>query len=87
VRRDLHRRGGQVLLHGRRCAIVGTVTMDQIMVDCGTVPVRVGDEAVLVGRQGDECITVDEVAARLDTIGYEVVCGVGPRVERRWLSG
>jgi alanine racemase len=87
VRRDLYRRGGQVLLHGHRRPIVGTVTMDQIMVDCGALPVEVGDEAVLIGRQGDEQITVDEVASRLDTIGYEVVCGVGPRVERRWLGG
>jgi alanine racemase len=84
VRRDLHRRGGVVLLSGRRCPIVGTVTMDQIMVDCGDVDVEVGDEAVLIGRQGDESVTAAEVAAALDTIGYEIVCGVGPRVERRW---
>jgi alanine racemase len=84
VRRDLHQRGGEVLLDGRRCPIVGTVTMDQIMVDCTGVAVRVGDEAVLVGSQGGERITAEEVADHLDTIGYEVVCGVGPRVERRW---
>jgi alanine racemase len=84
VRRDLYQRGGEVLLHGRRCPVVGTVTMDQLMVECGDLPVQSGDEAVLFGRQGDDEITVDDVARRLDTIGYEVVCGVGPRVERRW---
>jgi alanine racemase len=87
VRRDLSRRGGEVLLGGRRCPIVGTVTMDQIMVDCGSAEVAVGDEAVLIGRQGGEEITAAEVADRLDTIAYEVVCGVGPRVERRWQGG
>ena len=86
VRRDLHRRGGELLLGGRRCPIVGTITMDQLMVDCGDVPVEAGDEAVLVGEQGGERITAEEVAAHLDTIGYEIVCGVGPRVERRWIG-
>ena len=85
VRRDLSWRGGEVLLHGTRCPVVGTVTMDQIMVECGDLPVEVGDEAVLFGTQDGATIPVDEVAARLDTISYEVVCGVGPRVERRWL--
>jgi alanine racemase len=83
VRRDLFQRGGEVLLHGTRCPIVGTVTMDQIMVECGDLPVQVGDEAVLFGTQGGATISVDEVAERLDTIAYEVICGVGPRVERR----
>ncbi|MDZ7679218.1 MAG: alanine racemase [Acidimicrobiales bacterium] len=84
VRRDLHRLGGEVLLGGHRCPIVGTITMDQLMVDCGDVEVAAGDEAVLIGSQGPERITAEAVAGRLDTIGYEVVCGVGPRVERRW---
>lgn len=86
VRRDAFRVGVEVLLGGRRCPIVGTVTMDQIMVDCGEVDVSVGDEATLVGTQGTEHITAEEVAERLGTIGYEVVCGVGPRVERRWVG-
>ncbi|MGY6502776.1 MAG: alanine racemase [Acidimicrobiales bacterium] len=85
VRRDLHRLGGVVLLGGRRCPIVGTVTMDQIMVECGDVGVGPGDSAVLIGRQGSECITADEIAGLTGTIPYEVVCGVGPRVERRWV--
>jgi len=46
--------------------------------------VAVGDEVVLIGDQGDECITAEEWAERLDTIAYEVVCGIGPRVPRRY---
>ncbi len=82
--------GGEVLLGGVRRPIVGVVTMDQLMVDCGpsgngTGAVSVGDDAVLIGRQGDDEITVDEWAHRLGTINYEIVCGLTPRLERRTL--
>jgi alanine racemase len=53
-----------------------------VMVDCGDDDVSVGDEVVLLGRQGEERITADDWAATLDTIPYEVVCGIGPRVPR-----
>lgn len=76
--------GAPVLLRGRRRQIAGVVTMDQLMVDCGDDDVAVGDEVVLIGRQGDDKITADEWAERLGTIAYEVVCGVGPRVQRRY---
>ena len=57
--------------------------MDQLLVDCGpAAEVSAGDEVVLIGRQGGEEITAEEWAGRLDTIGYEIVCGVGPRVAR-----
>lgn len=86
VRRSLGSLGQEVLVGGRRCPIAGTVTMDQILVDVGPdAEVRVGDEVVLLGAQGSERITPEEWAARLGTIGYEIVCGVGPRVERRYL--
>ncbi len=84
VARRLGASGGEVLVGGRRRRIVGTVTMDQLMVDCRDDPVAVGDEVVLIGDQGDECITAEEWAERLDTIAYEVVCGIGPRVPRRY---
>lgn len=84
VRRQLSATGGEVLIGGRRRRIVGNVTMDQIMVDCEDDAVAVGDEVVLIGRQGDQEISAGEWAARLDTIAYEVVCGIGARVERRW---
>ena len=74
--------GGEVLVGGRRRPIVGVITMDQLMVDCGDDAVAVGDEVVLIGRQGDEAVTANEWGDRLGTIGYEVVCGIGPRVPR-----
>jgi alanine racemase len=73
-----------VLVGGRRRPITGVVTMDQLMVDCGDDPVRPGDEAVLIGTQGGERITAEEWAGLLGTIGYEVVCGIGGRVPRRY---
>jgi len=56
------------------------------MVDCGDDPVSVGDEAVLIGAQGDGRIPVNEWARRLGTIGYEVTCAISARVPRRWTS-
>ena len=85
VRRRLGLVGGEVLIGGRRRPIVGVVTMDQFVVDCGPGGdgVEVGDEVVLLGRQGDEEITAAEIGQRLDTIGYEIVCAISPRVGRR----
>ena len=57
------------------------------MVDVGDLPVERGDEVVLLGAQGDETITAAEWARRLGTIPYEIVCGIGPRVPRRYLDG
>jgi len=74
---------GQVLVRGRRVPLVGAVCMDLCMADVTEVPgVEAGDVAVLLGRQGDEEITVGEVACRLGTIGYEVLCGLASRVPR-----
>jgi alanine racemase len=74
---------GQVLIRGSRYPVVGSITMDHLMVDCGNDPVEVGDDVVLFGRQGDEKIRVEEVAAWAGTIGYEIVCAVSERVPRR----
>ncbi|MBI4734607.1 MAG: alanine racemase [candidate division NC10 bacterium] len=74
---------GQVLIRGQRVPIVGRVCMDMTMVDVSRLPdVRVGDEAVLIGRQGAGEITADEVAELQGTISYEVLCRIGPRVPR-----
>jgi alanine racemase len=73
---------GEVLLGGARRRLAGSITMDQLMVDCGDDEVAVGDEVVLLGRQGDEEIPVSEWATLLDTIVYEVTCGISPRVPR-----
>jgi alanine racemase len=84
VPRRLGHVGGEVLVRGRRHPIAGTVTMDQLMVDLGDEPVEVGEEVVLLGRQGDQVIGADDWAGRLDTIAYEIVTGLGPRVPRRY---
>ncbi len=60
--------------------------MDQILVDCGDDrSVRVGDEVVLIGRQGNQEIAAWDWAERAGTIAYEVLCGVGPRVKKVYL--
>jgi len=87
VRRGYGLAGGLVLVGGRRCPVVGVVTMDQLVVDVGDLDVHVGDEVVLVGRQGNDEISATEVALVLDTIGYEVTCAVSPRVVRRHHGG
>ena len=77
---------GHVLIRGLRVPIVGRVCMDMTMVDVTGVPdVRVGDEVVLIGRQGAEEITADDVAELQGTISYEVLCRIGPRVPRIYL--
>jgi alanine racemase len=76
-----------VLIGGRRRRIIGSITMDQFMVDCGDDPIDRGDEVVLIGPQGDESIGVDELARHLDTIGYEVMCGISPRIPRVHIRG
>lgn len=84
--RLLGERGGEVLIGGRRRRIAGTVTMDQIVVDLGDDDeVAVGDEVVLLGKQGDEEITAAEWADVTGTIAYEVLARLGPRVPRKAL--
>lgn len=78
---------GPVLVGGRRCSIAGTVTMDHFLVDMGDEPVAPGDEVVLIGRQGAEEITAQEVADLLGTIPYEVVCGLNALIPRVYLDG
>jgi len=77
---------GRVLIRGVRVPVIGRVCMDMIMVDVSRVPdACVGDEVVLIGRQGPEEITADEVAELQGTISYEVLCRIGPRVPRTYL--
>lgn len=86
VYRRLSHLDGEVLIRGRRYPFAGTVTMDQVVVDVGEDPVEVGDEVVLLGRQGSDEITAEEWAGHLDTINYEIVCNFGPRLPRRYLG-
>jgi alanine racemase len=73
-----------MLVRGVRCPQVGRITMDQTLVDVSAVRerVRLGDEAVIIGRQGSEEICAEELADTLGTINYEVVTAISARVER-----
>jgi len=74
---------GEVLIHGKRAPVVGKVCMDFIMVDVTDIPrVSVGDEVILIGRQGGEQITPEEIAEKINSISYEVLCSIGKRVPR-----
>jgi alanine racemase len=82
VRRALTN-NAEVLVQGRRRRLVGTVSMDNITLDLGLDSgVRRGDRAILIGTDGDERITAEEVAGRIGTINYEVTCGITARVPR-----
>jgi alanine racemase len=74
---------GFVLIHGTRCPVLGRVTMDQTVVDITNVSgVQCGDEAVLVGRQGEAEISIAEFSAWSDSIPWETLCSVTKRVPR-----
>ncbi|HEY3772494.1 MAG TPA: alanine racemase [Solirubrobacteraceae bacterium] len=80
-----HTNNGEVLISGQRRPIVGTVSMDNITVDLGPrAEVGVGEEVVLIGRSGEQRITAEELARRIDTINHEVLCRLSDRVTRRW---
>jgi len=88
VPRGLFGSGGELLVGGRRRPVAGTVTMDQLLVDCGPDSgVKPGDEVVLIGSQGTETVTAQEWADRLGTISYEILCRIGPRLPRRHVRG
>lgn len=74
-----------VLIRGRRFKISGRICMDQVMVDIGSFPVKVGDEVVLIGAQGENKITAEELANLSATIPYEIVCGLGSRIPRAYI--
>ena len=82
-RRHLSGRGAEVLIGGKRCAVLGRVTMDQILADVTALPeVEPGEEVVLLGAQGDEEIFAAELAEKAGTIAWEIFTGIGPRVKR-----
>jgi len=81
--RHLTHRGAEVLIHRRRCPVLGRVTMDQILVDVTALPqAETGDEAVLMGKQGGEEIFAAELAQQAGTIAWEIFTGIGRRVKR-----
>ncbi|OAA31202.1 alanine racemase [Kosmotoga arenicorallina S304] len=78
---------GEVLISGKRCKIVGRVCMDQFVVDVSNLKQKpkMGDEVVLIGKQGEDHITTEEIARLLDTINYEITCAITSRVPRIYL--
>ncbi|HEU23630.1 MAG: alanine racemase [Mesoaciditoga sp.] len=77
---------GEVLVNGKRSKILGRVSMDQIVVDVSQVEnVNIGDDVVIIGKSGDEEITVEEIARLDGTINYEIVCGISKRVPRIYI--
>ena len=79
----LSNRGAAVLVRGQRCPLLGRVTMDLMMIDVSNVEnVHVGDEVVLMGRDGSEEISCSELAEKAETITWEIVTRIGPRVRR-----
>ena len=87
LRRALSNKG-KVIVRGRYTPIVGRISMDLTMIDVTSIPdAEVGDEVVIIGSQGDSCITSEEMAEQLDTISYEVTCGISERVPRLYWYG
>ena len=77
-----------VLIHGQKAPILGRICMDQMMVDVTGIPgVNPGDKVTLIGRDGDEEITMEQIAAQADSFNYEFVCGISRRVPRIYTSG
>ncbi|MDP2043740.1 MAG: alanine racemase, partial [Candidatus Omnitrophota bacterium] len=75
-----------LLIGGKRKRISGRICMDQIMVDVGSQKLKIGDEVVLIGAQGKEKITAEELARLAKTIPYEIVCGLGSRIPRIYIN-
>lgn len=84
VRRGLTGKG-EALIGGRRYPFAGTVSMDNISIELGAeTDVKVGDEVTLIGTQGNQTILTEDLARELDTINYEITCGITPRVRRAY---
>ena len=78
---------GRVLVRSEFAPIVGNVTMEQIMIDVTRIPEgELGDEVVLIGRQGESSITASDIAKTLGTIPYVVLCGISKRVIRKYID-
>ncbi|MFA4986202.1 MAG: alanine racemase [Candidatus Brocadiia bacterium] len=73
---------GKVLIHGKEYPVAGRVCMDMLMVDVGDGPVKVEDEAVLFGRQGNASLNLEDIARSIGTVPYEIICRIAPRVPR-----
>ncbi|MCL4838316.1 MAG: alanine racemase, partial [Thermoanaerobaculia bacterium] len=79
--------GAEALVAGRRVPLAGAVSMDMLLLDVTDVAAAEGDVAVLLGRQGEEEITLHELADRAGTVPYELLCLLGQRLPRRYRAG
>ncbi len=78
---------GEVLIRGKRARIIGRVCMDQFMVDVSDIPeIEAGDTATIFGTDGNETISVDEIAKKANTINYEIICNINSRVTRVYMK-
>lgn len=86
-RRGLSLNGTEVLVNGVRCPVLGSICMDQMMIDVSEVPgATPGTPVILIGAAGKEAITAEELAGRLGTINYEITCGISERVPRKYVG-
>ena len=86
IRRTMSNRG-KVLINGQFAPIVGRICMDQFMVDVTDIPnVKILDEVVIIGRQGNNEITVEEVAELSESFNYEIICAITNRVPRKYIG-
>jgi len=85
ITRSLSNRG-EVLIRGKRFPVVGRVCMDECMISTGDFEVDTEDEVIIIGTQGDEEITAEDVAERAGTVAHEILCGISRRVPRIYLS-
>jgi len=73
---------GEVLVHGKRCRVIGRICMDHTIIDIKDTKVKIGDEVVLIGKSGRERVSACELAKKGGTIPYEIVSRIGPRIPR-----
>ena len=76
----------EVLVRGKKLKVIGTVCMDQLMLDATGTDVAMGDEATLFGKDGENIITVDDLAKKAETIGYEIICMISKRAPRVYIK-
>ncbi|MCF7790732.1 MAG: alanine racemase [Victivallales bacterium] len=81
-------KNGEVLINGKKTPVIGTICMDQCMVNIDKIPkVNIGDEAVIIGSQIDNSIHAEDIAEKLHTINYEIVCMISFRIPRTYING
>ena len=74
-------------MHGHRVPVVGSICMDQCMIDVTDVPgAAAGDEVVIMGRSGDDEISAEEIAGKIGTINYEILCDFGMRLHKIYID-